>query len=127
MKTMTLLLLMGIPLGMHAQQSQELTEEQQLLQVMHSIESQVLFSWVDTLASERFEGRLTGTVGNPQMAVTDASLVVRLPGHEHPLLDVDAMDLDMEIQFEADTPVLKLAPMKVFDHQELTKQRSEVR
>ena len=63
MKTVTLLLLMGIPLGMHAQQSQELTVEQQLLQVMHSIESQVLYSWVDTLASDRFEGSLTGTAG----------------------------------------------------------------
>ena len=69
--------------------------------------------------------RITGTVGNPQLAVADASLVVRLPGHEHPLLDVDAIDLDMEIQFEADTPVLKLAPMKVFDRRQLTTQRGE--
>jgi hypothetical protein len=63
MKTKTLLLLLVLPLGMHAQQSQELTAEQQLLQVMHSIESNVLYSWVDTLASPRFEGRLTGTKG----------------------------------------------------------------
>jgi hypothetical protein len=31
----------------------------------------------------------------------------------------------MEIQFEADIPVLKLAPMTVFDHRQLTTQRSE--
>ncbi len=63
MKTMTLLLLCVLPLGIQAQRSQELTPEQQLLQVMHSIESDVLYSWVDTLASPRFEGRLTGTKG----------------------------------------------------------------
>ncbi len=39
----------------------QLTEEQQLLQAMHSIDSQSLYSWVDTLASEHFAGRLTGT------------------------------------------------------------------
>ncbi|MFC1640265.1 M20/M25/M40 family metallo-hydrolase [Gemmatimonadota bacterium] len=57
------LLLLGIPAGIHAQRSEDLTAEQQLLQVMHSIESHVLYSWVDTLASERFSGRLTGTAG----------------------------------------------------------------
>lgn len=55
------LFLLVVPLGIHAQQSRELTPEQQLLQVMHSIESNVLYSWVDTLASPLFAGRLTGT------------------------------------------------------------------
>jgi hypothetical protein len=58
---LTAALVFGITLGTHAQQSEELTPEQQLLQVMHSIESNVLYSWVDTLASPRFAGRLTGT------------------------------------------------------------------
>ena len=40
-------------------------------------------------------------------------------------MDVDAIDLGMEVQYEADIPVLKLAPMKVFDHRRLTGQRSE--
>jgi hypothetical protein len=48
-----------------------------------------------------------------------------LPGHEQPLLDVDTIDLGMEIQYEADLPVLKLAPVKVFDHRRLTEQRGE--
>jgi len=58
-------ILVGFPLGTFAQESEreELTAEQQLLQVMHSIESNVLYSWVDTLASPRFAGRLTGTTG----------------------------------------------------------------
>ncbi len=41
----------------------QLTDEQRLLQVMHTIQSQPLYGWVDTLASERFDGRLTGTAG----------------------------------------------------------------
>ncbi len=41
----------------------QLTDEQRLLQVMHTIQSQPLYTWVDTLASERFGGRLTGTAG----------------------------------------------------------------
>jgi hypothetical protein len=62
------LFLFGFPFGIHAQRSEELTAEQQLLQVMHSIESQDLYAWVDTLASDRFAGRLTGTAGYDEAA-----------------------------------------------------------
>ncbi len=57
--------LIATPLGMSAQafQDQRLTVEQRVLQLMHSIESQTLYSWVDTLASPQFAGRLTGTAG----------------------------------------------------------------
>ena len=55
--------LCGLPVRAQAQRDNELTTEQQVLQVMHSIESQLLYSWVDTLASEQFAGRLTGTPG----------------------------------------------------------------
>ncbi len=41
----------------------ELTEEQRLLEVMHSIHSQTLFGYVAELASDKYEGRLTGTDG----------------------------------------------------------------
>lgn len=44
-------------------QAQELTEEQKLLQVMHSIDSQTLYHYVKELASEKYAGRLTGTTG----------------------------------------------------------------
>jgi len=38
-------------------------QEQQLLNLMHSISSHELYHWVDTLASPVFEGRLTGHKG----------------------------------------------------------------
>ena len=62
------LFLLALPAGARAQQNNELTVEQQVLQVMHSIESQLLYSWVDTLASEQYEGRLTGTAGYDEAA-----------------------------------------------------------
>jgi hypothetical protein len=40
-----------------------LTEEQRLLQVMHGIHSQTLYEYVRELASDKYEGRLTGTEG----------------------------------------------------------------
>ena len=41
----------------------QLTEEEQLLQVMHGIHSQTLFEYVKEMASEKYAGRLTGTEG----------------------------------------------------------------
>ncbi len=46
----------------------ELTEEQELLQVMHSIHSGTLFNYVKELASDKYWGRLTGTKGYNQSA-----------------------------------------------------------
>ena len=43
--------------------SRELTDEQKILQAMHSISSHDLFHYVKELASDKFEGRLTGTEG----------------------------------------------------------------
>lgn len=40
---------------------QELTEEQKILQTMHSISSHDLFAYVKELASDKYQGRLTGT------------------------------------------------------------------
>ncbi len=42
---------------------QELTDEQKVLQAMHSISSHDLYNYVKELASDKYEGRLTGTVG----------------------------------------------------------------
>jgi hypothetical protein len=56
-----LLALVLAPAAARAQRGQELSEEQRLVQAMHTIQSQVLYGWVDTLASPRFGGRLTGT------------------------------------------------------------------
>jgi hypothetical protein len=41
----------------------QLSKEQQLLQVMHSIHSQTLYDYVAELASDKYWGRLTGTEG----------------------------------------------------------------
>jgi len=51
----------------------QLSEEQQLLQVMHSIHSQTLYEYVDELASDKYWGRLTGTEGFNQSAEWVAS------------------------------------------------------
>jgi len=40
-----------------------LSEEEQLVQVMHGINSQTLFDYVKEMASDKYEGRLTGTKG----------------------------------------------------------------
>jgi len=41
----------------------QLSDEQKILQVMHSISSHQLYDYVAELASEKYEGRLTGTEG----------------------------------------------------------------
>jgi hypothetical protein len=43
--------------------TRELTDVQKILQAMHSISSRDLYGYVDELASDKFEGRLTGTEG----------------------------------------------------------------
>ena len=53
--------------------AQQLSEEQKLLQVMHSIPSQTLYDYVEELASDKYWGRLTGTEGYNQSAEWIAS------------------------------------------------------
>jgi len=47
--------------GLSQRRSRELSDEQKLLQVVHSIHSQTLYGYVDELASDKYWGRLTGT------------------------------------------------------------------
>lgn len=63
-----LVYLLIFPLGGLRAQELELTEEQELLQVMHSIHSQTLFEYVEELSSDKYWGRLTGTDGYNQSA-----------------------------------------------------------
>lgn len=42
-------------------QPTEATDEEKILQTLHSISSHILFAYVDELASEKYAGRLTGT------------------------------------------------------------------
>jgi hypothetical protein len=45
------------------EEPEQLTDEQKMLQVLHSISSHTLFDYVKELASDKYEGRLTGTEG----------------------------------------------------------------
>ncbi len=46
----------------------ELTEEQELLNIMHGIKSQILYNYMDTIACDEFEGRLSGHIGYDKSA-----------------------------------------------------------
>jgi hypothetical protein len=59
--------------GIAQRGAQQLSEEQKLLQVMHSIHSQTLYDYVEELASDKYWGRLTGTEGYNQSAAWVAS------------------------------------------------------
>lgn len=64
--------------------------------------------------------RISGSLDNPKLSLKDGSLVVRLPGYDQPVLDVDGIDLAMSVETEKDVPMLVFAPTKVLDRQELT-------
>ncbi len=49
-------------------QRPELTDEQKLLNIMHTIKSQHLYNYIDTLASDEYEGRLSGHIGYDKSA-----------------------------------------------------------
>lgn len=66
-KTTLLVLLLffwGLSSVLAGQRSgREYTEEQRILQVLHGISSHTLYGYVKELASDKYEGRLTGTEG----------------------------------------------------------------
>lgn len=60
----SILIFISLFVDLRAQEKpRELTDEQKILQVMHSISSHTLFDYVKELASDKYEGRLTGTDG----------------------------------------------------------------
>jgi hypothetical protein len=64
--SLTLILYLAGSLSLSAQpqgRRLELSDEQKILNVMHSISSQALFDYVKELTSEKYGGRLTGTPG----------------------------------------------------------------
>ena len=56
------------PQGMGQRQGRDLTPEEELLLVMHSIHSQTLYGYIEELTSDKYWGRLTGTEGFNQSA-----------------------------------------------------------
>jgi hypothetical protein len=64
--SLTLILCLAASLSLSAQlqgRRPELSDEQKILNVMHSISSHTLFDYVKELTSEKYGGRLTGTPG----------------------------------------------------------------
>lgn len=61
--------------SLSAQGRTPLTQEQKVLEVLHSISSHTLFAYVKELASDKYEGRLTGTEGYNASAEWVASLL----------------------------------------------------
>lgn len=64
---------------------------------------------------------VTGTVNHPKFSAKDASLVVRLPGREHALIDVDGVDLTMRLEPTTDGQVLEFEPTKILDHKKINR------
>jgi len=59
-----MIFILGVFSPVTAQQARpQLTDQQKVLQVMHSISSHMLFDYVKELASDKYWGRLTGTQG----------------------------------------------------------------
>jgi hypothetical protein len=64
--------------------------------------------------------RVTGTVQNPKIAIQDASFVLRAPQRKQPLIDVDGINLNMQVNSVKSAHVLTVDPVEVFKKQKLT-------
>ncbi len=67
---------------------------------------------------------VTGTVRAPKISVNDASLVIRFPDHEQPIIDVDGVNLDLTVDRSQAVPMLQFKPVVIFDRQRLTSETS---
>lgn len=78
-KSLSFLLLIGIIslsfIVAAQERAREVSEEEQFLEVLHSISSHDLFGYVKELASEKYGGRLTGTEGYNASARWTANLL----------------------------------------------------
>ncbi|KAA5539213.1 hypothetical protein FYK55_25165 [Roseiconus nitratireducens] len=63
--------------------------------------------------------QVTGTVGNPQFSVQDASLVVRLPNRAEPLIDVDGVDFTAHVEDSPSGRVISFDPMELLDRDKI--------
>jgi hypothetical protein len=57
---------------------------------------------------------ITGTIANPKIAVKDGSLVLRERGQKEPMLAVDGIDLNMQVENTATGRELVVEPVEVF-------------
>jgi hypothetical protein len=63
---------------------------------------------------------ITGTIGNPKIAVQDASLILRQHDRKEPIIAADGINLNMQVEHTASGCVLAVEPVEVFQRQELS-------
>jgi hypothetical protein len=64
--------------------------------------------------------RITGTIANPQVAVEDASLVIRRHDRKEPIIAADGIHLNMQVENTASGCVLVVAPVEIFKKKKLS-------
>src|SRR6516164_3805286 len=64
--------------------------------------------------------RITGTIGNPKVAVEDASLVLRQHHRTEPIIAADGINLNMQVEHTASGRVLDVEPVDVFKKKKLS-------
>jgi hypothetical protein len=64
--------------------------------------------------------RITGTIGNPKVAVEDGSLVLRQHDRKEPIIAADGINLNMQVEDTASGPVLAIEPVEVFKKKKLS-------
>ena len=64
--------------------------------------------------------RITGTLNNPQIAIEDASLVLRQDNRKEPLLAADGIDMSMHVETTPKGRVLAIDPVEVFKKRKLS-------
>jgi hypothetical protein len=62
---------------------------------------------------------ITGTIGNPKIAVEDATLVIRQPDREAPIIAVDGIHLNMHVEKAGPGYILAVEPIEVFKNAQL--------
>jgi hypothetical protein len=64
--------------------------------------------------------RITGTIGNPKIAVEDGSLVLRQHDRKEPIIAADGINLTMQVENTASGCVLAVEPVEVFKKKKLS-------
>ena len=63
---------------------------------------------------------ITGTISNPKVSVQDASLVIRQPDHQEPLIAVQGVNLNMQVENTASGYVLAVEPVEILKKEKLS-------
>jgi hypothetical protein len=63
---------------------------------------------------------ITGTIGNPRIAVEDGSLTLRQPGRKEPFIATDGINLSTQVETTPDGRVLVVEPVEVFRRTKLS-------